>query len=91
MTKSELVKIIAEKSNNTIKNVDLIMKLTIDEIINQVNEGEEVKFIGFANFKRVTKAACTKRNPATGGTVDLPERNVAKVTLANNFKKLKLK
>ncbi len=66
MTKTELIKKIAEQTEMSIKDVSLILSTEYGIIKESVvSNNEEVKIRGFMNIKPVLRAARIVRNPKT--------------------------
>lgn len=59
------------------------MSIVLTEI---VKERESVKLCNAVTISGVLKEAHTARNPATGGTVDVPEKTVPKAKFTPSFK-----
>lgn len=74
MTKKELIKFVAQSTDNTIKDTEEI----VDEFINYVKHSlvqhEDVTLFGFGTFKTKLRDARTARNPATGETIEVPAK-----------------
>ena len=70
MTKTEIVKEVAEKLSLPKKTV----KDVFEEAISMIYDADSTQIKGFGTFKWRTKKARTCRNPITGGTVEVPEK-----------------
>ena len=73
MTKKELIKFVAQSTDNTIKDTEEI----VDEFINYVKNSlvqHEVLIHGFGTFKTKLRDARTARNPQTGETIEVPAK-----------------
>lgn len=74
MNKTELVALVAMKTNQTQKQAGLI----IDEFINTIAEtlatGEKVVVTGFGTFEVRNRVERTGKNPRTGETIVVPEQ-----------------
>lgn len=73
MTKPELVKAIAEKTEMTQKDAANLLNTTIDVITEELVKGGEVNIVGFGKFSIKTRAAREGRNPSTGEKIQIPE------------------
>lgn len=73
MTKPELVKAIAEKTEMTQKDTANLLNTTIDIITEELVKGEEVNIVGFGKFSVKTRAAREGRNPSTGEKIQIAE------------------
>lgn len=56
------------------------------EIIDELPPGESVTFNKFGCMKKVLKPESAKRNPRTGETVIVPEREVVRIKLSKKLK-----
>lgn len=74
MNKTELVSLVAMKTETTQKEAGRI----IDEFINTIAEtlatGEKVVVTGFGTFEVRTRVERTGKNPRTGETIVVPEQ-----------------
>jgi len=57
-----------------------------DLITATVSTGEDVAISGFAKFRRIDRPARLARNPATGETVKVAAKRVARITPLKAFK-----
>ena len=78
MNKSELVAAIAERTGTTKVAAEEALKATIEVISEQLASGDTITLIGFGTFKVAKREARTGRNPQTGESLDIPEKNVVK-------------
>ena len=78
MNKAELVAAIAEKTDMTKAAAEEALKATIEVISDQLACGDAITLIGFGTFKVARREARTGRNPQTGASIDIPEKNVVK-------------
>lgn len=78
MNKSELIKDVARRTGQNLKDAENTVTETLGAIKNAVTTGNEVKLPGFGIFKTTVRKARTGRNPQTGKPVDIPEKNVVK-------------
>lgn len=86
MSKEEFVKLCAEKANLTQKDMKEVLAAVGECIvIGMRDEGGVAPFVGF-KFYREYKEPHVKRNPATGGTVNVPGQYYAKVRLGGKVK-----
>ena len=78
MNKKELAKKMLER-NTTLDSEAQVVRI-IDSMINIISEtvttGEIVDIKGLVKFKKVKRAARTGRNPKTGETIQIPEKEV---------------
>ena len=78
MNKAELVAAISEKTGTTKAAAEEALKATIEVISEQLSCGDTITLIGFGTFKVTKREARTGRNPQTGASIAIPEKNVVK-------------
>ena len=71
MTKSELIAAVADKTHMTEIAAASAVEATFDAITATLKEGNEVKIMGFGNFRVVRRAARDGRDPRTGAPVKI--------------------
>jgi DNA-binding protein HU-beta len=86
MNRRELVLALAERLETDRKTADVALAAVVDEITAQVAKGETVSIPGFAKFARIDRPARMGRNPATGETIKIAAKRVAKITPLKAFK-----
>lgn len=78
MKKSEFIASVAEKAATSraaaARVVDAIFDSTSGVIADAVRAGEQLSIPGFGKFRRRTRPARQGRNPQTGATIDIPEK-----------------
>jgi len=76
MKKSELITALAERTGQT--KVEVTKTLgALTDILTEVGTNQDtLTLTGFGTFKGKTRPAGTARNPATGGTVEVPEKKL---------------
>ena len=62
------------------------IKNVIETIKEAIKEDGKVQISGLGTFKLVTRPARTARNPRTGETISVPEKEVVKFTASKSFK-----
>ena len=78
MNRSEFVKAVAAVTEKTQKEVREMLDAMQDVAFEAMANCEEAKIFEGVSFVGVQKEACQKRNPATGGMVDVPAKVVPK-------------
>lgn len=78
MNRTEFVKAVATATEKTQKEIKEILEAMQEIAYTQMAKCEEVKIFEGLSLLGVHKDASVKRNPATGGTVDVPAKNVPK-------------
>ena len=86
MNRSQLLNKFAEVNEMTRKEADAFVTSLVDIITGTVAAGEDVAISGFAKFRRIDRPARLARNPATGETVKVKAKRVARITPLKNFK-----
>ena len=74
MTKKEIVKIVAQSTDNTIKDTEEIVDEFINYVKNSLVQHEDVVIHGFGKFTTKLRDARTARNPQTGETIEVPAK-----------------
>ena len=74
MTKKEIVKFVAQSTDNTIKDNEEIVDEFINYVKNSLVQHEDVVIHGFGTFKTKLRDARTARNPQTGETIEVPAK-----------------
>ena len=88
MTKKELSNDIRESFKSIDKKLAIdIVDLIFDRIKFEVGMGNEVGIHGFGTFKNVTREARTARNPRTGETLEVGEKNTIRFKPSSAWKK----
>jgi len=72
----ELAKLVADRTNWSQADSKAAIDAITGAIIETCKEGKDVKLVGFATFSNVFKPAHDARNPATGETVKVADKNV---------------
>ena len=86
MNRSQLLNKFAEVNELTRKEADAVLTSLVDIITGTVAAGEDVAISGFAKFRRIDRPARLARNPATGETVKVKAKRVARITPLKAFK-----
>ena len=77
MTKSELIERLAESQNQlTAKDMELAVKLILDQMADSLARGERIEIRGFGSFSLHYRAPRIGRNPKTGEQVALSGKYV---------------
>ena len=77
VTKSELIERIADsQSQLSPKDVELAVKLMVEEMSSSLSTGGRIEIRGFGSFSLHYRASRTGRNPKTGSAVDLTGKYV---------------
>lgn len=86
MNKTELVKIVAEKSSLTQSDVNKAFDAILETITESLKNKEEVNLPGFGKFKVSKRAARKGRNPQTGAEIDIAAATVPSFSAGKTLK-----
>ena len=86
MTKPELIKIIADNADITLKAAEKAVTTLTDLLVDEVKTEGRFALAGVGVFARVTRAAKVGRDPRTGEPVQIPEKKGVKFKPAVRFK-----
>lgn len=86
MTKTELVKAIAEKSGKTVKDADTFLNAFIDTVSENLKKGVDVSIIGFGTFSVAERAARQARNFQTGKMMNVPASKTVRFKVGKTLK-----
>lgn len=87
VTKRELVQRIAEKTGVQQISAKEVIQSFLDEIINELAQGNRLEFRDFGVFEPKNKAQRVARNPRTGAKVSVPEKTTVKFKVGRLMKK----
>jgi DNA-binding protein HU-beta len=90
MKKRDLIQAVALHTGLDNKSAAKAVEGTIDVILANVAKGEVVNLSGFAKFAKIKRPARQGRNPATGETIQIKAKTVAKITALKGFKDIAL-
>jgi DNA-binding protein HU-beta len=86
MTKSELVRELAEDFELPRRQVTELMEALLDKITAVLKTGDKVQLTPFGQFRIRDRAARIARNPQTGEPVNVPAKRVLKFTAGRTLK-----
>ena len=79
ISKSDIIKQIAENTNSTKKDVENVLSNFFKSIKNNLNQdGDSISFVGFGGFSLKRREQREGRNPQTGAKIQIPAKNVVK-------------
>ncbi|MBM3828807.1 MAG: HU family DNA-binding protein [Actinobacteria bacterium] len=90
MKKRDLIQAVSDHTGLDKKSATSAVEGTIDVILATVAKGEVVNISGFAKFAKIKRPARMGRNPATGATIKIAAKTVAKITALKGFKDIAL-
>src|SRR5699024_10195792 len=76
MNKTDLVNIVAEKSELPKKDAGKAVDAVFDAVMDSLKEGDNVQLIGLGNFEVRERSARKGRNPQTGEEIEIPASKV---------------
>ena len=76
MTKAELVEEVANQSELTKKDAEVIVQTVLDSITSSLQRGEKIELRGFGSFRLRERGARMGRNPKTGVKVSVPAKKI---------------
>ena len=85
MTKKALAETIARSMNCPVSEALEFISVFQASLIEALQHEGEISLHGFGSFKRKTRAARTGRNPKTGETLTIPEREVVQFKASKNL------
>ena len=71
MNKTDLVEVVALKTNKTKKEAEAMVNAVNEAIVEALAAGDKVQLIGFGTFDVKESAAREGRNPRTGETIKI--------------------
>jgi DNA-binding protein HU-beta len=86
MNKNELVSAVAEQAKLSKADAQSAVEAVFSVITSELQNGGDVRLVGFGNFSVAKRAASTGRNPQTGAEVQIPARNVPKFAAGKGLK-----
>jgi len=86
MTKSELVRVLAEDFELPRRQVNDLVEGLLDKITEVLKSGDKVALTPFGQFRIRDRAARVARNPQTGEPVNVPAKRVLKFTAGRTLK-----
>lgn len=78
LNKTTLVNAVADKINMSKVDTEKAIKATIEAISEELENGGEVKLIGFGTFSVIQRAERMGKNPRTGEEIKIPAKKSPK-------------
>lgn len=78
VSRKALIERISAQNGSTKVEATANLGVVLDAISEALQEGKKVSLSGFGSFSVQERAACVRRNPATGESVDVPAKKVVK-------------
>lgn len=86
ITKTDLVKNVAQKTEMSKKDVAIVLDGLTEEIMNEVAKKNKVQLIGFGTFEAHHRNARKGRNPQNGEKIEIPATEVPVFKAGKEFK-----
>lgn len=86
LTKSDLIDLVADRADLTKKDTANAVNTLLEVITEEVSSGNSVIITGFVKFTPKVRPARTTRNPQTGGTMDVPAKQVVSIRAGKALK-----
>lgn len=86
MNKLEIVKVVAEETGLTQKEVNAVVDSVVSTIIAELKNGKEVNIAGFGKFAVKKRAARVSINPRTKQPIDVPASKAPTFKAGKQFK-----
>lgn len=86
ITKTDLVKNVAQKTEMSKKDVAIVLDGLTEEIMNEVAKRNKVQLIGFGTFEAHHRNARRGRNPQNGEEIEIPATEVPVFKAGKEFK-----
>ena len=88
ITKTDLVKNVAQKTEMSKKDVAIVLDGLTEEIMNEVAKRKKVQLIGFGTFEAHHRNARKGRNPQNGEEIEIPATEVPVFKAGKAFKEI---
>ena len=88
MNKPEFIKLVAEKTGETIKDTDVFVNAVLDCIGDVLHNGDEVSFVGFGSFSAHKRAGRIGVNPKTKEKIQIAPTTTPHFKAGKNLKEL---
>lgn len=86
MTKTELVRTIADKAGMTIKKADTFLNTFIEVLSENLEKGSDISIIGFGTFSVAEHSARKARDFQTGKMIDIAASKTVKFKVGKTLK-----
>ena len=86
MNKTDLVEVVALKTEMSKKDADAAVKAVFEAITEAIAAGDKVQLIGFGTFAAKERAEREGRNPKTGETMVIPASKAPTFVAGKAFK-----
>ncbi|MBQ1374147.1 MAG: HU family DNA-binding protein [Aeriscardovia sp.] len=84
--KTEITASVAEKTGLSREEAKKAVDAFLDTLLECAEKGVDVRLAGYFSLEKVTRAARSGRNPQTGEAMEIPAREVLKITPGKTLK-----
>ncbi|MBQ1286478.1 MAG: HU family DNA-binding protein [Aeriscardovia sp.] len=84
--KTEITASVAQKADLTREEAKKAVDAFLDTLLECAQKGIDVRLAGYFSLERVERAARSGRNPQTGEAMEIPAREVVKLTAGKTLK-----
>ena len=88
MNKSELIEIVANKTNLTKKRAEDVVNLIFDSMVDAMVKGDRIEIRGLGSFVVKQYGAYTGRNPRTGESIQVKPKKLPFFKVGKELKEL---
>lgn len=86
MNKAGLAAVIAEKTDITKKQAEILLNAFTESVLEALKNGEKVQLMGFGSFEVKERAARIGRKPSTGEAIEIPAKRIPTFKPGKAFK-----
>jgi len=86
INKDALVEAIAQKNNQSKKDIEIVIDDLLEEITKEIKAGKKVTLTGFGTFRVSRRAAREGINPQTKARIQIPAMSIPKFTAGKVLK-----
>jgi len=86
MNKKELIEAIRQDLRLTVRETERFINSFMEQVSKELEDGGEVRLVGFGTFKTIEKAARKGINPRTKKEMDIPAKKMPKFTAGKKLK-----
>ncbi len=86
MTKSDLIRIVAQRVNSKKKEIKLCINTIFDSMTQALANNEKIEIRGFGSFKTKVRQAKKGKNPKTGQPIDIPAKRIPSFRVGKELK-----
>jgi len=86
MNKKELIEAIRQDLRLTVRETERFINSFMEQVSKELEDGGEVRLVGFGTFKTIEKAARKGINPRTKKEMDIPVKKMPKFTAGKKLK-----